>query len=145
MIKKTVTYEDFDGNQRTEDFYFNLTKAELTEMEMSLNGGLSQLLSKIIHENDNAKIIEYFKKIVIGSYGQKSLDGRLFIKNEQLREEFASSAAYSEIFMELASDADKASEFVNGIMPKGLDEEIKKADNIHALPGKAPISGVTPN
>lgn len=145
MIKKTVTYEDFDGNQRTEDFYFNLTKAELTEMEMSLNGGLSQLLSKIIHENDNAKIIEYFKKIVIGSYGEKSLDGRHFMKNEQIREEFASSAAYSEIFMEFASDADKAAEFVNGIMPKGLDEEINKANNIHALPGKAPVSGVTPN
>ena len=145
MIKKTVTYEDFDGNQRTEDFYFNLTKAELTEMEMSLNGGLSQLLSKIVHENDNAKIIEYFKKIVIGSYGEKSLDGRHFMKSEQIREEFASSAAYSEIFMELASDADKAAEFVNGIMPKGMDEQINDANNIHALPGKAPISGVTPN
>lgn len=122
MIKKTITYEDFDGNTRTEDFYFNLTKAELTEMEMSLNGGLSQLLEKIVKENDQKQIIEYFKKIVLDSYGVKSLDGRNFQKNEKIREEFASTAAYSEIFMELATDSEAASAFVNGIIPKSLEK-----------------------
>lgn len=138
MLKKTVTYEDFDGNQRTEDFYFNLTKAELTEMEMSLNGGLSQLLSKIIRENDERQIIEYFKKIVIDSYGQKSLDGRHFLKNDQIKQEFASSAAYSEIFMELATDAEKAAAFVNGLMPKDLNKAIE-VNNVTPM-----VNNVTP-
>ena len=122
MLKKTVTYEDFDGLQRTEDFYFNLTKAELVELELSLNGGLSQLLKKVIDEKDQAKIIEYFKKIVIGSYGVKSLDGRTFVKSDEIRRDFASTAAYSEIFMELATNTQSAIDFVNGIMPKGLGD-----------------------
>ncbi len=131
MIKKTITYEDFDGQTRTEDFYFNLTKAELTEMELSMNGGLSQLLEKIVKENDQKQIVEYFKKIVLGAYGVKSLDGRQFVKNDQIREEFASTAAYSEIFMELATDADAAAAFVNGIIPKSM--EVKK-DTVVSLP-----------
>lgn len=125
MLKKTVAYEDFDGHQRTEDYYFNLTSAEITEMELSMNGGLSQLLEKILKENDNKQIIEYFKKIVLMSYGKKSLDGRQFVKNDQIREEFASTAAYSEIFMELATDAEAAAAFVNGIMPKKALEKAK--------------------
>lgn len=132
MIKKTVTYEDFDGNKRTEDFYFNLTKAELTEMEMSLNGGLSQLLEKIVQENDQKLIIEYFKKIVLDSYGIKSLDGRQFQKSDEIRAAFASTAAYSDIFMELATDSDAASAFVNGIIPKSLEK---------AATGPALVSG----
>ena len=118
MLKKTISYEDFDGNQRTEDHYFNLTEAEITEMELSMNGGLSQLLTKILQENDQKQIIEYFKKIVFMAYGEKSLDGRKFVKNQKIRDEFASTAAYSEIFMELATDADAASAFVKGVMPK---------------------------
>ena len=132
MLKKTITYEDFDGNQRTEDFYFNLTKAELTEMEMSLNGGLSQLLSKIISEKDGHQLIEYFKKIVIAAYGKKSLDGRNFVKSDAIREDFMSTAAYSEIFMELATDDKKAAEFLNGIMPKGL-KEADASNNVTAI------------
>lgn len=140
MLKKTITYEDFDGHERTEDHYFNLTEAELTEMELSLNGGLSQLLKKILQENDQKQIIEYFKKIVLMSYGKKSLDGRQFMKNEKIREEFASSAAYSEIFMELATDENAAAAFVNGIMSKGIRN---RANDLKALPGNAPVSGVT--
>lgn len=141
MLKKTHTYNDFDGQQRTEDFYFNLTEAELTELEYSMNGGLSQLLEKIIKEDDQKQIIEYFKKIVIMAYGVKSLDGRQFVKNDKVREEFASTIAYSDIFMELAHNANKAAEFVNGIMPK---TKAKAGQNITALPGQAPIAGVTP-
>ncbi len=140
MLKKTIVYEDFDGHKRVEDHYFNLTEAELTEMELSLNGGLSQLLEKILKENDQKQIIEYFKKIVLMSYGKKSLDGRQFMKNEKIREEFASSAAYSEIFMELATDENAAAAFVNGIMSKSMRN---RANDLKALPGKAPVSGVT--
>ena len=134
MIKKTIAYEDFNGQTREEDFYFNLTKAELTEMELSMNGGLSQLLEKIIKENDQKQIIEYFKKIVLGSYGVKSLDGRSFVKSDELRTEFASTMAYSELFMELATDAEKAAEFVNGIMPKGLGTTDVAAPHDHEKP-----------
>lgn len=146
MLKKTLEYEDFDGNRRTEDHYFNLTEAEVTEMELSLNGGLSQLLDKILKENDQKQIIEYFKKIVLMTYGKKSLDGRQFIKNDEIRQEFASTAAYSEIFMELATDADAAAAFVNGVMPKkkaGKAVYSSGAD-YHALPGKAPVEGANP-
>lgn len=141
MLKKRQTYTDFDGNERTEDFYFNLTEAELTELEYSMNGGLSKLLEKIIREDDQKQIIEYFKKIVITAYGAKSPDGRQFVKNDKVREEFASTIAYSDIFMELANDANKAAEFVNGIMPK---TKTKTEQNITALPGQAPVAGVTP-
>lgn len=140
MLKKTITYEDFDGRERTEDHYFNLTEAELTEMELSLNGGLSQLLEKILQENDQKQIIEYFKKIVLMSYGKKSLDGRQFMKNEKIREEFASSAAYSEIFMELATDENAAAAFVNGIMSRGIRNRVNASG---ALPQKGSESGVT--
>lgn len=138
MLKKTIKYTDFDGNSRTEDHYFNLTPAELTEMELSLNGGLSQLLEKILRENDQKRIIEYFKKIVLMSYGEKSLDGRRFLKNDQIREEFASTAAYSEIFMELATDADAAAAFVNGIMPKQMPIVEKKAKTLPDGVGVSP-------
>lgn len=139
MVKKTVTYDDFNGQSRTEDFYFNFTEAELTEMELSLNGGLSQLLKKIIEENDQKQLIEYFKKLVIGSYGVRSLDGRFFDKTDEIRHQFECSAAYSKIFMELATDADAASEFVNGIIPKTINE-----NKFAALPGKAPVEAPKP-
>lgn len=138
MIIKTVTYTDFDGNERTEDFRFNFTEAELTEMELSLNGGLSQLLDKIVKENDNKQLVEYFKKLVIGAYGIKSLDGKVFDKSEEVKKTFANSAAYSKIFMELATDTTAAIEFVNGIIPQSVGEKTK------ALPGKAPIEVVKP-
>lgn len=118
MLKKTITYEDFDGNKRTEDFYFNLTKAEVAEMELSYNGGLSKMLQKIVQEQDSKRIVEAFKDLVLRAYGEKSLDGRRFVKNQEIRDQFAQTIAYSDIFMELAFDADKAAAFVNGIVPK---------------------------
>ena len=141
MLKKTLTYKDFDGQVRTEDFYFNLTEAELTELENSLNGGLSQLLDKISKEKDQKQLIRYFKEIVLLSYGEKSLDGRMFVKNDKIREGFASTMAYSDLFMELVTNADKAVAFVRGIMPQ---ERIKPDRDIVALPGRAPVEGVMP-
>lgn len=118
MLKKTVTYTDYNGVERTEDFYFNLTKAELTEMELSTEGGLEAMIRKIVAEKNAPAIIKIFKELVLKAYGEKSPDGRRFIKNDEVRDAFSQTEAYSEIFMELATDADAAAAFVNGITPK---------------------------
>lgn len=118
MLKKTMKYTDFDGNERTEDFYFNLTKAEVTEMEMSTEGGLTKSLNKIVAEQDSKKIIESFKDLILRSYGEKSPDGKRFIKSQELRDSFSQTEAYSDLFMELATNAEMASAFVNGIIPQ---------------------------
>lgn len=117
MLKKTVTYTDYNGNERTEDCYFNLTKAELAEMELGTTGGLSQMIADITKAQDTPRIIGIFKDLVLRSYGVKSADGRRFIKSKELVTEFSQTEAYSEIFMELATNAEAANEFVNGIMP----------------------------
>lgn len=122
MLKKTITYVDYNGMERTEDFYFNLSKAEVAEMELSVQGGFSKMLEEIIASKDNAQIVNLFKQMVLKSYGEKSPDGRRFIKSEEIAQAFAQTEAYSEIFMELALNEDKAAEFVNGIMPANLDK-----------------------
>ena len=128
MLKKTITYTDYNNNERTEDFYFNLTKAELMEMEMSTAGGLAEMITKIVAAQDQPAIIKLFKELILKAYGEKSADGKRFIKNDDIREEFSQTEAYSQLFMELATDADAAAAFVNGIMPAGLSqEEAKKA------------------
>lgn len=121
MLKKTIKYNDYDGNEREEDFYFNLDEAELMEMELTTNGGLAAKIERIVKEQDNAKIIQIFKDIIIKSYGKKSEDGRRFIKNDEIREEFTQTRAYSALFMELSSDADAATKFIEGIIPGNID------------------------
>lgn len=123
MIKKTVTYKDFDGNERTEDFYFHLTEQELTEWELSVDGGLSGVLTRIINSKDNKKIIEIFKDLLIRSYGVKTPDGRGFIKNEEVLNDFKYTQAFSDIYMELATDDKAAADFVNGVIPESLVKE----------------------
>ena len=118
MLKKTITYTDFDGNERKEDFYFNLTKAEVTEMQMSAEGGLAKMLEKIVATQDTKRVIEVFKDIILKSYGEKSPDGKRFIKNDEVRDSFAQTEAYSELFMELAGNAEAAAAFINGIVPQ---------------------------
>ena len=122
MLKKTVTYVDYNGLERTEDFYFNLTKAEVAEMELSVQGGFSKMLEEIVASKDNVQIVNLFKQMVLKSYGEKSPDGRRFIKSDEIAQAFAQTEAYSEIFMELALDEKKAADFVNGIMPANLDK-----------------------
>ena len=117
MLKKTMTYTDYDGNERTEDFYFNLTKAEVAEMEMTHTGGMEKMLRKIVAEKDSKRIVEIFKDLILRAYGEKSADGKRFVKNQELRDSFAQTEAYSDLFMELATDAEAASAFVNGIIP----------------------------
>lgn len=117
MIKKTITYKDYNGLERKEDFYFNLTEAEILEMEMSTSGGLAEAITKIVNSKDQPAIIKIFKDLILKAYGEKSPDGKHFIKSEELSKNFSYTQAYSILFMELATDADKASEFVNGIVP----------------------------
>ena len=122
MLKKTFTYTDYNGVERTEDHYFNLSKAELMEMELSTTGGLAEMINKIVAAQDAPQIVKLFKDLVLKAYGQKSADGRRFIKSKELSDEFAQTEAYSQLFMELATDADAASKFVNGIVP-AMDEK----------------------
>lgn len=118
MYKKTITYEDYNQVSRTEDFYFNLTQAELAEMEFGTSGGLADMLTQISKSMDQPSIIAMFKKIILAAYGVKSPDGKYFRKSEEIRNDFMSTEAYSILFMELASDSNAASEFINGVIPK---------------------------
>lgn len=132
MLKRTITYEDYDGNTHTEDFYFNLSKAELIEIEASTPGGVATKLEKISKDNNGAEIIKTFKDIILKSYGVKSEDGKRFIKSEEISKAFEETEAYSELFYELALDADKAAAFVNGIMPRKLIEEANNDPELRA-------------
>lgn len=117
MLKKTITYTDYNGVERTEDFYFNLTEAELVEMEMSTTGGLADMIQRIIKERDNAAICKFFKELLLKAYGEKRDNGKRFAKSEEIALAFSQTEAYSKLFIELASDADLAAKFVNGIVP----------------------------
>ena len=121
MLKKTIKYTDYDGNEREEDFYFNLNKAEVTEMELSKQGGLSEYIKRIVAAQDAPSLMELFKELICKSYGEKSLDGKRFVKSKELTEEFTQTEAYAELFVELASNAEEATKFVNGIMPKNMN------------------------
>ena len=118
MFKKAITYTDYDGNERTENFFFNLSKAECMEMELSTSGGMQQLIEKIIEEKDQAKLVKMFKEIILKAYGQKSPDGKHFYKSPEISSEFAATEAYSELFMELATNSEAASTFMTNVLPQ---------------------------
>lgn len=126
MLKKSITYTDFNGDEVTEDFYFHLSKADLVEMEVSHKGGLGAYLREIAESEDGAKVIAEFRKLILASYGVRSDDGKRFVKSQELRDEFLATEAYSSLFMDLCTDAQVAAEFVNGIVPKGLDKDVAK-------------------
>lgn len=127
MYKYTVKYTDFNGTERVEDFYFHLTKAELLDMNMSSSGGLLEVIKKIVESKDTNELIKLFKQTIIMSYGIKSDDGKKFRKSDEIRADFMSTEAYSEIYMELATNAEKASEFINGILPADLAKAAQEA------------------
>ena len=139
MLKKTIVYEDFNGETINEDFFFHLSKAELVELELSHKGGLSAALERIVATEDAGSIIAEFKNIILKSYGQRSEDGRKFVKNAELREEFESSEAYSALFMELVTNTDAAIDFINGIVPKGMAEEAAKVAEKTERPTLEPV------
>ena len=118
MLKKTITYIDYEGVERTEDFYFNLTKAELMEMELCVTGGMTKYIEAIVAAKDVNKLMTLFKEIILKAYGEKSPDGRRFIKSEEIANAFTQTEAYSKLYMELVMDAPKAAEFINGIIPQ---------------------------
>ena len=133
MLKKNIKYTDYNGVEREEEFLFNLTKAELMEMEMGTTGGLAEKIQKIIDSQDAPSIIKIFKEIILKAYGEKSADGKRFVKindnGTPLSIGFSQTEAYSQLFMELATDSDSAAAFVKGIIPNDIDiseEEIKK-------------------
>lgn len=138
MLKKTITYTipvevmdkegetHFEEETISEDFFFHLSKAELVELELSHDGGLSASLQRIVDAEDGKGIVKEFKNIILSAYGKRSDDGRRFIKNQQLREEFESTEAYSALFMELVTNTDAAVEFINGVIPAGMAEEAAK-------------------
>ena len=131
MIKKTITYKDYNQVDRTEDFYFNLSKAEVMEMEMSTSGGLAEMITRIVAAQDQPAIIKIFKELILKAYGEKSPDGKRFIKSDELSIAFSQTEAYSQLFMELATDAEAASAFVNGIVPADMAKQAAKLSPVN--------------
>lgn len=121
MLKKTITYTDYNGVERTEDFWFNFSQAEILEMEIGRNGGISEYLKKIIESKDQEAIVKNFKELILKAYGEKSEDGRRFVKSPELSKAFSETEAYSKLYLELAFDAKAASNFVNNVIPSNVD------------------------
>lgn len=143
MIKKTIPYTDYDGTERTEDFYFNLSMAELMEMQTSVEGGMRGYIQRIMAANDQTALMKLFKDVLLMTYGKKSDDGRLFLKNDAVRAEFEASPAFSAIYMELMSDAQKAADFINGLIPANLRDQ-NPAMNMAATANAVPALSVAP-
>lgn len=125
MLKKSITYTDYNGTVRTEDFYFNLTKAEIAELELGTTGGLTEMIKRIVAANDMPTIISIFKKLILQAYGEKSPDGKRFVKSEELSTAFSQTEAYSELFMELATNDVAANAFFEGIIPSVEKKDVK--------------------
>lgn len=133
MLKKTVTYNDYNEVERTDDLYFNLSEAELLEMETGISGGLSAMVGKIVKANDTPAIMKMFKEIILKSYGEKSPDGKRFIKSEELSTAFSQTEAYSQLYMELATDDKAAAEFINGLIPAKLAKKVQDSNAVSGL------------
>lgn len=118
MIKWKIKYVDYNGDEQEEDFYFNLNKAEVMEMDLNANGAYSEYLQRIVDQRDGKKIAEEFKKLILKSYGEKSPDGRRFVKSEEKSNEFMQTEAYSELYMQLATEPGAAEKFITGVLPK---------------------------
>lgn len=125
MLKETIKYQDYDGNEYEEDFYFNLNKSELIKLQTSIPGGLEQMIKNIIAAKDQNALMNMFSKIIHISYGEKSPDGKHFVKSEELANAFEQTLAYDNLFMELINDADKAAAFINGILPSDAKSDVK--------------------
>jgi hypothetical protein len=125
MLTKSITYKDFNGVERTEEFFFHLTKADLVEMQLSVYGGLDAMIKRIVNTTNEPELIKMFKELILKSYGEPSADGKRFVRfapdGHRLADDFAQTAAYSVLFMELATDAEAAAKFVNGITPEDMD------------------------
>ena len=134
MIKKTITFTDYNGVDRTEDFYFNLTEAELTEMELSMAGGYQQYVQNVINAMDGPSLIRLFKDLIMRTYGIKSPDGREFRKSDEISRSFAQTEAYSKLFMELATDSKAAADFVNGVVSDDMRRRMAEQNKLTTIP-----------
>lgn len=146
MFTKKITYTDYRGTSRTEEFFFNLNKAELAEMELSTVGGMHDMLKKIMETEDMPQIVKIFKQLILKSYGEISADGKRFVKSPELSEAFSQTEAYSELFMELAQNPDAAAAFVNGVIPADMTKAVadaEKAGNITQIPEARMIAAET--
>ncbi len=139
MLRKDITYTDFNGVERTEPFYFNLSKSELIEMEYGIGGGLSEMITLVVNAKDQPTIIKVFKDLILKAYGEKSPDGKYFHKSEEISTNFSHTEAYTNLFMELATDEKAAAAFVNGIIPKEAADALKEKN----APLEAQITALT--
>jgi len=139
MLKKTITFKDYFGNERTQDFYFNLNESELVDMNLMEDGGLERLIKNIIDTHDQKRLIEYFKKIVFDAYGEISADGVRFIKSHELSVAFSQTDAYNKLYMELVSNADAAADFINGIVPPEIAKKAKEQSDKGMNPALASV------
>ena len=133
MLKKTISYEDYNGNSVTESFYFHLSKPELIELEVQYDKGLAAEINKIVETDNSKELIAIFKRIIALSYGVKSEDGKRFSKSDDIRDSFMETAAYSELFMELATNADAAAEFITGLLPADMAAEAEAVVSAQVL------------
>ena len=128
MLKKTITYTDYDGMERTEDFWFNLSKTELTKLDAELPGGVLGVLRKIIDKKDRKALVDFIETLILRSYGEKTLDGKRFVKTPDMAKEFMQTPAYDELFMSILSDTDSQTSFINGVIPQSMAKEIEQTD-----------------
>lgn len=128
MLKNTITYTDYDGMERTEDFWFNLSKTELTKLDAELPGGVLGVLRKIIDKKDRKALVDFIETLILRSYGEKTLDGKRFVKTPEMAEEFMQTPAYDELFMRILSDTDSQTSFINGVIPQSMAKEIEQTD-----------------
>lgn len=129
MYQKAITYEDYNGVKKTKNFYFNLTRSEIAKMHLMTDGGLDQMIKKMIESGSNKEIFTYFENFVLSCYGEKSADGEEFIKNEEVRERFRNHPAYDVLFMEFIEGGDKAmSDFINAVVPRDMQDAMKSSD-----------------
>ena len=138
MLKRNITYEDFNGEKVTDTFYFNLTRTEILDVELGYEGGMEEFIKKVVAAEDIKTLIAEFKKLILLSYGERTEDGKRFIKSDKIREEFSQTAAFDSLFMELATNDGSAADFVIGIIPRDMAQEIPKATEVVNLPPVPP-------
>lgn len=138
MLKREIKYEDFNGEEAIDTFYFNISKAELIELEVEYDKGFGKFLQSVVESKDNKELVKRFKEIILMAYGEKSPDGKRFVKNEQIREEFSQTAAFQSLFLELASDEKAAAAFVEGVLPRDVVGQIDQDKPVAIPPSQAP-------
>lgn len=141
MIKKTVTYKDFNDEEQTDELLFHMSKADLIQLQMEEGGdGFGEYIQQITDAEDSAEVWRIFKKILKMSFGKKSPDGKRFIKTDEQWDEFTSSEAYSTLVMDLMSDPNAMAEFITKLVPQDLDADVAKITATNGAPQAAPAA-----